>query len=87
MFKLLNKVNEGYLEGFGLFQYTKRREVINLTWSKNGFNLESEFGFTGNITYSGGIFLGVTVWRLSIWLQMFGETVDYSDPYANDIEY
>ena len=87
MFKLINRVDEGFLKGFGLFQYTNRREVINLTWSKRGFNVDSEFGGHISISYHAGIFMGFTVGRLSLWLQLFGETVEYSDPLANDIPF
>ena len=74
---MIRKFDENWLKGVGILSFGDRRELINLSWSKHGFNRDPEFGFTGHISNDSGLFLGITIWTVSFWLQVAGRTLDY----------
>ena len=72
---MIRKFEENWIKGFGIIPFGER-ELINLSWSKRGFNRDGQFGFSGHICNDSGLYLGITVWKISIWLQIIGKTLE-----------
>jgi hypothetical protein len=75
---MFRKFEENYLKGFGIIPFGDR-ELINLSWSKHGFNRNPEFGFSSHISNDSGFFLGISIWKMNIWLQIMGKTLEDLD--------
>lgn len=75
---MIRKIEENWLKGFGIIPFGER-ELINLTWSKRGFNINPQLSFSSHISGDSGLFLGITIWKMSIWLQIMGRTLEDLD--------
>lgn len=75
---MIRKFEENWIKGYGIIPFGIR-ELINLSWSKRGFNRNTQFGFSSHICNDSGLFLGIHIWKMSIWLQIMGKTLEDLD--------
>ena len=75
---MIRKFEENWIKGYGIMPFGDR-ELINVSWSKRGFNNNGQLGFSSHISHDSGFFLGISIWKMSIWLQIMGKTLEDLD--------
>jgi len=51
------------------FMVTKTRKLVEISWIAN--NNDPEIGVTINLSDYDGLFMGLSVWKLQIWVRIF----------------
>jgi hypothetical protein len=87
MFKLYKHYAEGGIKGIIIGQFGKWRNLIDASYAimDKGFN--HEYGVNIIISKSSGLFLGLTIHRLQLFVFILNRAEDFVFDYDNDIPF